>query len=81
MDDLILDIYKKAEDNHIEVTIKFYTNTVVPYIDLEVRMGKCKVNKMIYIKEIEKLETDAVLIAMDAAINELHNKISEMVYI
>ena len=54
---------------------------MVPYIDLEVRMGKYKANKMISIKEIEKLETDAVLIAMDAAINELHNKISETVYI
>ena len=81
MDDQILVIYKKAEENHVEVTIKFLTNTVVPYIDLEVRMGKYKVNKMISIKEIEKLETDAVLIAMDAAINELHNKISETVYI
>ena len=81
MDDQILAIYKKAEENHVEVTIKFLTNTVVPYIDLEVRTGKYKVNKMISIKEIEKLETDAVLITMDAAINELHNKISETVYI
>ena len=81
MDDQILAIYKKAEENHVEVTIKFLTNTVVPYIDLEVRTGKYKVNKMISIKEIEKLETDAVLITMDAAINELHNKISETVYV
>ena len=81
MDDQILAIYKKAEENHVEVVIKFITNTVVPYIDLEDRMGKFKVNKMISIKEIEKLETDAVLIAMDAAINELHNKISEIAYI
>ena len=47
MDDQILAIYKKAEENHVEVTIKFVTNTVVPYIDLEVRMGKYKANKMI----------------------------------
>ena len=80
MDNLILAIYKKAEDNHIEVTIKFYTNTVVPYIDLEIKRGKYEVNEMISIKEIEKLETDAVLITMDAAINKLNDKIQNTYY-
>ena len=80
MDNLILAIYKKAEDNHIEVAIKFYTNTVVPYIDLEIKRGKYEVNEMISIKEIEKLETDAVLITMDAAINKLNDKIQNTYY-